>query len=112
MSSLAHAPNALADQCEKKERFVSKICSLKSELFLTNLQPRAPGRETTTFEHTQSPKIMATKINLSGRGERGKSDACLFSQLFEYSAIIRTLLTGSFAVYPGKSPSFVPAKDY
>lgn len=32
MSSLACAPNALADQCEKKERFVSKICSLKSEL--------------------------------------------------------------------------------
>lgn len=56
MSSLACAPNALADQCEKKERFVSKKCSLKSELLLTNLQPCAPGRETTTFEHTQSLK--------------------------------------------------------
>lgn len=56
MSSLACAPNALADQCEKKERFVSKICFLKSELLLRNLQPSAPGRETTTFEHIQSPK--------------------------------------------------------
>lgn len=36
---------------------------------------------------------MAAEINLSGRGERGKSDACLFSPLFEFSAIIRTLLT-------------------
>lgn len=72
MSSLACAPNALADQCEKEERFVSKIGSLKSELLLTNLQPCALGRETTTSEHTKSPKIMATKINLRGRGERGK----------------------------------------
>lgn len=55
---------------------------------------------------------MATKINLNGRGERGKSDACLFSQLFEFSAITRTLLTGSFAVCPGKSLSCVAAKDY
>lgn len=55
---------------------------------------------------------MATEINLSGRGERGKSDACLFSQLFEFSAIIRTLLTVSFAVCPGKSLSCVAAKDY
>lgn len=112
MSSLACAPNALADQREKEERSVSKIGSLKSELLLTNLQPCAPGRETTTFEHKQSPKIMATKINFNERGERGKSDACLFSQLFEFSAIIRTLLTGSFAVCPGKSLSFVAAKDY
>lgn len=55
---------------------------------------------------------MATEINLNGRGERGKSDACLFSQLFELSAIIRTLLTASFAVCPGKSLSCVAAKDY
>lgn len=84
MSSLACAPNALADQGEKKERFVSKKRSLKSELFSTDLQPCAPGKETITlpFEHTQSSKKMATKINLNERGERGKSDACLFSQLF------------------------------
>lgn len=55
MSSLACAPNALADQGEKKERFVSKIRSLKSEPFL-NLQPCAQGEKTTTSEHTQSPK--------------------------------------------------------
>lgn len=48
MSSLACAPNALADQGEK-ERFVSGLPTLKSELFSTDLQPRAPGKETLTL---------------------------------------------------------------
>lgn len=48
MSSLACAPNALADQGEK-ERFVSNLRSLKSELFSTDLQPCAPGKETITL---------------------------------------------------------------
>lgn len=105
MSSLACAPNALADQGEKKERFVSKIRSLKSEPFL-NLQPCAQGEKLQPLNTHRALKV-ATKINLSGRGERGKSDACLFSELFEFSAIIRTLLTASFAVCPGKSLSCV-----
>jgi len=49
MSSLACAPNALADQGLKKERFVSKTRSLKSELFSADLQPRAPGKGTITL---------------------------------------------------------------
>lgn len=84
MSSLACAPSALADQGEKKERFVSKIRSLKSELFSTDLQPCAPGKETITLPlNTHSAlKKWPLKINLNERGERGKSDACLFFSAF------------------------------
>lgn len=114
MSSLVCAPSALADQHEKKERFVSKICSLKSELTKPTYQTynHVPQGEKLRQLNTYSPKKMATKINLNGRGERGRSDACLFSQRFEFSAITRTLLTGSFAICPGKSLSSVAAKDY
>lgn len=72
------------DRGEKKARFVSKMRSLKSGLFSTDLQPCAPGKETITLPLNthRARKKMATKINLNERGERGKSDACLFSQLF------------------------------
>lgn len=60
-SSLACAPNALADQGEKKERFLSKTCSLKAGLFSTDLQARVPGKATITLPlnehaHTQLHK--------------------------------------------------------
>lgn len=82
MSSLACAPNALQTKGRRKDLHQDDV-SLKSELFCTDLQPCAPGKETyPASEHTQSSKIMATKISLAEGGERGKSDARLFSQLF------------------------------
>lgn len=62
--------------------------------------------------HTHSSTKTATKINLSERGERGKSEACRFPQRFEFPAIITSpLLTASSAVCPGKPLPRVAAED-
>lgn len=79
----------LYPECSRRPRGEEEKICIKNTFFevwaVLNRPTTICPRERNYYppsEHAQSSKKMATKIDLNERGERGKSDACLFSQHF------------------------------